>query len=137
MIEKFAASIHHLIRDYRTEDGIQISPDSIIAWASQFGDDALFILSELSHILPQMYISKQKAKQFILQHINWLINRYGYRGIHEFLSDTEFLKIQQDGKKLPGTTIALRRSLKRNLGEYRHCCKTSKNGRDNSDNIEY
>lgn len=98
MIEKFAASIHHLIRDYRTEDGIQISPDSIIAWAAQFGDDALFILNELSHILPQMYIPKERAKQFILQHINWLINRYGYRSINEFLSDTEFLKIQQDGK---------------------------------------
>lgn len=98
MKEQLAQNIHNLIKDYRNEDGINITIENIIDWADQFDDDSIFMLTELDHILPQIYITKDKAKEYILQHIVWLTNKYGYKSINEFLSDTEFLGIQQDGK---------------------------------------
>lgn len=98
MKEQLAQGIHNIIKGYRAEDQINITPEHIIAWADQFEEDSIFMLTELNHILPQIYITKEKAKEFILQHINWLVNKYGYQSISEFLIDTEFMKIQQEGK---------------------------------------
>ncbi len=53
------------IKDYRNDDGLFLDSDHIINWVNQFGEHAEFILNEISHIIPQVYVSKEKAKIFL------------------------------------------------------------------------
>lgn len=45
MMEEFAQKIYEVIKDYRNEDGIKISPNDICEWGCQFGEDAEFMLN--------------------------------------------------------------------------------------------
>ena len=97
-MEELASNILEVIKDYRNDDGVQITIENIIGWANQFEDDAEFILNELNHIIPQVYLSKENAKKLILSHIKQSIKDYGYNSPSAFLIDTEFLDMQRDGK---------------------------------------
>lgn len=98
MKEQLAQNILSVIQGYRNEDGISLDIDHILVWANQFGDDSLFVLSELSHIIPKIYVSKERAIQYTEQHLSWLTRKYGYHGFNEFLMDTHFIRLQTEGK---------------------------------------
>lgn len=97
-MKELATSIFKYIKDYRNDDGIQLTIENIIEWAEQFEDDAEFMLKELNNIIPKVYLSKNDAKKCISLHLKQLMKDYGYSSASAFLIDTEFLDMQKDGK---------------------------------------
>ncbi|MDM1556105.1 phosphoribosyltransferase-like protein [Chryseobacterium sp. RRHN12] len=94
-------SIYEIIKDYRVHDGIEITPEKILKWSEQFGDDAELILTELNNILPFVYISRDTAKEYILSHIKVYLKLFGFDSVSKFLMDTEFLNVQHSYKSQP------------------------------------
>lgn len=90
--------IYNIIKDYRNDEGVFITPDDITAWANQFGSDAEFVVNEFAHLLPQVYCSKQDAVTVIRSFIKDQFNYYRFKSIDEYLQKTCFLQLQQQGK---------------------------------------
>ena len=95
---ELAESIFEVIKDYRNDDGIQLTIENIIDWGKQFDNDAEFILTELNHIISKTYLSKQNAKKCIRLHIKKLMGVYKYDSPAKFLIDTLFLDMQDNNK---------------------------------------
>jgi hypothetical protein len=106
MIE-IANNLLEVIKDYRNDDGFEQNTDRIISWANQFGENAEFVLREVSHIIPQVYISKAKAKDLIFSHVKKLMRIFRYESITRFLADTEFLDLQPPHKSQKAILILL------------------------------
>ncbi len=98
MMEEFAQKIYEVIKDYRNEDGIKISPNDICEWGCQFGEDAEFMLNELTHLLPQIYFSKERVQQEMCNMLNDLYKYLKYSSIESFFKDIDFLCLQPEGK---------------------------------------
>lgn len=116
-MKKIADSIVEIIADYRNDDGIFLDSEHVINWANQFGENAEFMLNEINHILPQVYISKTKAKEFIDGHIQALQKEFGYKTISDLLMNTEFLNMQEDYKSQPAILSILENLLNEKYGE--------------------
>lgn len=116
-MREIANKILETIKDYRNEDGFFLDADYIINWANQFGDDAEFILKEISHIIPQVYVSKEMAKDFVEQHTNALIKKFGSANIADFLINTEFIDMQLPHKSQPAILEILENFLNEKHGE--------------------
>ncbi len=116
MIE-IANNLLEVIKDYRNDDEFEQTSDRIISWANQFGENAEFILSEVSHIIPQVYISKAKAKDLILSHIEKLMRVFRYDSVARFLAGTEFLDLQLPHKSQKAILILLDEVLTDKYGE--------------------
>lgn len=112
-----ADKILETIKDYRNDDGIFLDSEHILNWANQFGDNSEFILSEMSHILPQVYISKEKAKDFIDKHIEVLLREFGYTNLIDLLINTEFLDMQEPHKSQSAILSILESFLNEKYGE--------------------
>ena len=97
-MENLARQIFEVVKDYRNEDGIQITVDSVLAWAAQFGDEQRFMLEELCHLLPQVYFNKEKVKACLRANLNELYIHYHYTNLDTFLCDVEFLHTQGSDK---------------------------------------
>lgn len=97
-IEQYASNIYEVIKDYRNDDGISITRDSILEWAAQFGEDAEFVLYELNHLLPKVYFSKEEVKSFLSIVIELFAQNLCGGNLESFLNQTVFLDMQQDGK---------------------------------------
>ncbi|MBW8687745.1 phosphoribosyltransferase-like protein [Chitinophaga rhizophila] len=118
-MEEVAQSIYDVIQDYRNQDGIYISTSNIISWGEQFGNDAEFVLNELSHLLPQVYISRRTAKNYIKVHVDHYVRKYSYSSIAAFLSDTEFVNMQAAHKSQSAILSLLEEVLGEQYGESR------------------
>jgi hypothetical protein len=116
-MKEIADNIVETIKDYRNDDGIFLDADHVINWANQFGENAEFMLNEINHILPQVYISKEQAKEFIDGHIKALQKKFGYSNITELLINTEFLNMQEDYKSQPAILSILESLLNEKYGE--------------------
>lgn len=116
-MKEIADSIVESIKDYRNDDGIFLDADHVINWANQFGENAEFMLNEINHILPQVYISKEKSKDFIDGHIQALQKEFGYKTISDLLMNTEFLNMQEDHKSQPAILSILESLLDEKYGE--------------------
>lgn len=116
-MKEIADKILETIKDYRNDDGLFLDSDHIVNWANQFGDDAEFMLNEMSHILPQVYISKEKAKDFIDKHIEALLREFGYANLTDLLINTEFLDMQEPHKSQPAILSILESLLNEKYGE--------------------
>ncbi|PBJ08058.1 hypothetical protein [Flavobacterium sp. ACN6] len=116
-MKDIADKIVETIKDYRNGDGIFLDSKYVVNWANQFGEDAKFVLEEISHILPQVYISKEKAKLFIDGHIEALMKRFNYSNISDFLINTEFLDLQLPHKSQPAILDILENLLNEKYGE--------------------
>lgn len=90
--------IYNIIKDYRNDEGVFITPADIAAWADQFGPDADFVLDEFAHLLPKIYCSKQDAVKIIRDFMNGQYKDYGFGSIEEYLQKTSFLQLQPQGK---------------------------------------
>ena len=67
-MEETAERILEILQDYHCDfpaTKYEMSVEHITKWANQFEDDAAFVLSELLHFLPQIYISKSKAIELL------------------------------------------------------------------------
>lgn len=95
---ELANRLYEVIKDYRNDDGVHIDPDHIVNWANQFNDDAEFVLNEINHIIPQIYLSKERAKTWIRMHINKVMEDLKYTSISTFLTETHFLNVQAPNK---------------------------------------
>lgn len=116
-MKAIADKIFETIKDYRNDDGIFLDSEHILNWAYQFGDDAEFMLNEVSHLIPQVYISKEKAKTYIDVHVQNLLKDFNYSNISQFLIDTEFLDLQQSYKSQPAILSILETLLDEKYGE--------------------
>lgn len=116
-MENLANNIYEVIKDYRNQDGIHITQEKIIAWANQFGDDSKLVLTELNRILPEVYVSRQKAKVFLGEHIIKYLKLYNYSSIANFLIDTCFINVQQKHKSQPALLVLLEEVLQEQYGE--------------------
>lgn len=77
MQKQLVESIFDKIKDFRKEEGVTITLDSIEEWALQFGDDADFMLSETDNILNKTYLTKSEAIEYsaiIFRNISSVIN---------------------------------------------------------------
>ncbi|NGF77155.1 hypothetical protein G5B10_14795 [Fluviicola sp. SGL-29] len=97
-MEELADSIYEVIKDYRNHDNVFITHQNIIEWAEQFEEDGVLVLTELNKIIKETYVSREKAKEFINQHILGYLKLYNYSNITTFLIDTEFINVQQSHK---------------------------------------
>lgn len=92
-MKEIASEIQNIIKDYRNEDGIYIQTQDVLDWATQFGSDAEFMLSEVLHLLKQIYLSKEDAVKALRGMLNNQYKDYGFASIDEYLQKTCFLKL--------------------------------------------
>lgn len=92
--------IHNIIKDYRREDlgflyRTEITHEHIKSWIKQFDkEDRKFFLSELLHILPKSYLSKDNTLDIIRKEFEVYKKDFGYDSVTDFLKETKFLKCQ-------------------------------------------
>lgn len=96
--EFYADAIYNIVKDYRNEDGIFITPQNILEWGEQFGDDSNFILMEIAHLMPNIYYSKEKVTKYLSDVIDFYQKEYKYPDWDSFLKDAEILLLQPKGK---------------------------------------
>jgi hypothetical protein len=100
-MNKLITNIYEIIKDYRNHDNVFITPEKILSWAKQFGNDCDLVITELDKILPEVYVSRQKAKDYISNHLSKYLKLYSYSNISTFLMDTEFIDVQEQHKSQP------------------------------------
>jgi hypothetical protein len=100
-MQETAEQIFEIIKDYQcdyAERKFEITVEHIVAWANQFGDDAEFVLKELLHFLPEIYISKEKAKDLLRVRLLEIQKFYGYKTMNEMVINTHFFNLQKGYK---------------------------------------
>lgn len=97
-MQELAQSIYEIIKGYRNDDGIYLQPSNIIEWAEQFNGDGEFVLSELLHLLKQVYLSREDAVNALRSLMNNQYVDYGFTSVEEYLQNTCFLCLQPEGK---------------------------------------
>ena len=100
-MEETAERILEILQDYHCDfpaTKYEMSVEHITKWANQFEDDAAFVLSELLHFLPQIYISKSKAIELLKQRLIDFQNLYKYQTMNEFIMNTHFIDVQKEEK---------------------------------------
>lgn len=100
-MQETAENIFEILKDYHCdspETNHRMSVEHIIEWAGQFDDDAEFVLSELLHFLPQVYISKNKAIELLEKRLTDFQAFYKYNSMQEFINNTHFLDTQKPEK---------------------------------------
>jgi len=99
-MDELINNILGIIKDYRREDlGFmyrqEITHEHIKSWINQFDEgDREFLLSELLHILPKSYLSKDNTLDIIGKEFEVYRKNFGYDTIADFLNETKFLKCQ-------------------------------------------
>ncbi len=117
MDQQLAENIYEVIKDYRNQDGIYITAENILRWANQFNQDQTLVLTELNKIIPEVYVSRQKAKKYLGEHLKGYISLYKYDNISAFLSDTQFINTQLPHKSQPAILILLEEILAEEYAE--------------------
>lgn len=95
-MQAIAEQIHIILKDYQSDyDGrkYEITVAHIIEWANQFGDDALFVLTELLHFLPEVYISKEKAKNLLRKRLLEIQKIHGCKTMIDMVIKTHFFDV--------------------------------------------
>ncbi|HIC8755353.1 phosphoribosyltransferase-like protein [Elizabethkingia anophelis] len=124
MNEQLANAIYEVIKDYRNHDNFHITPKYILDWANQFGNDSTLVLTELDKIIPEVYVSRQKAKGYIKEHLESYLHYFGYTNMASFLMDTEFLDVQASHKSQPAILELLEEVLGERYSESYHSYTT-------------
>ena len=103
-MEELIEKIVEIIGDYREEDinflyQQRIDNNHVKRWIQQFDeDDREFILTELLHLLPQSYLTKETTLRILGKEFETLRKDFGYDSVENFLDETRFLDCQEAGK---------------------------------------
>lgn len=98
-MEDLALHLYEIIKDYRIDDGFQMTPDRVLTWANQFKpSDRRFVLEELTGILEKKYLSKKSIVRLLNESIKYFVKKYNYNSPLSFLEHTVFLDLQEKGK---------------------------------------
>ncbi len=96
-----SGKIYEIIKDYQhdyEQRKFEITSDHIQKWGNQFGENSDFVLSELLHFLPDVYISKEKAKNLLRQRLVDFQEFYKYSTMVEFITNTHLFDLQKPEK---------------------------------------
>lgn len=93
-----AKELAQILHDYQNEDGVQLSEDEIVTWALQFKENALFVLSEVTHLLTQTYFSKEKCRAMLKGRLEQLCSDFRYPRMYDFIKESYFFDVQKEGK---------------------------------------
>lgn len=115
--ELLAEEIYSVIKDYRNQDDVFITHESILEWAGQFGRDCILVLTELSKIIKETYVSRNRAKEYILLRIQSYLKLFGYSNVASFLMDTEFMDVQPHYKSQAAILLLVEEVLQENFQE--------------------
>lgn len=104
-MQELAKKIFEILKDYhcdykdtKKDTKHEMSVEHILKWAKQFGDDAEFILTELLHFLPNVYVSKEKAISILEEQLELLKGKYKYSSMDEFIKNAYFIDVQKEEK---------------------------------------
>ena len=97
LIEK-AEELVSIVEDYQNDDGVQLNVKDILDWANQFGENGQFVLSEVTQILRKTYLSKEQCRGMLKLRLEFLQKELRYLTMHEFIKDSHFFDVQNEGK---------------------------------------
>ena len=100
-MQELAEQIFEILKGYHCDyehTKHKMSVEHILKWAGQFGDDAEFILTELLHFLPNVYVSREKAISILKEHLESFRIRYEYSSMNDFIKNTYFIDVQKEEK---------------------------------------
>ena len=109
------ASIASTIKDYRTGDLPEPTPDHVDRWIHQFEPDVqLPMLCEMDHVLRQTYFSQSKVRNFFASVTG--NRRLAGEDPREFWRNAYLFDIQQDGNSQAEIRRLFSEELERNYG---------------------
>lgn len=103
-MEELIEKIIEIIKDYRKDDisifyNNKMDRAHITRWIEQFEEnDREFILSELLHLLPNSYLTKEHTLKILGNEFETLKEHFGYKSVVDFLNETKFLDCQENDK---------------------------------------
>ena len=103
-MDELIEKIIDLIQDYRKDDisifyRKKMNKAHLTKWVDQFEEeDREFILTELLHLLPQSYLTKENTLRILGNEFETLRKDYGYESVVDFLDETRFLDCQENRK---------------------------------------
>lgn len=118
-MQKLAEQIFEILKDYHCDykdTKHKMSDKHILKWAGQFGDDAKFILTELLHFLPNVYVSKEKAISILKEHLESFRIRYKYSSMNDFIKNTYFIDVQKEEKSQKEILVLVKEILRKEYG---------------------
>jgi len=96
-MEKLVSQLAGILKDYRSDERLNPTPQIIEKWISQFTpQNQQVILKEMIHIFNKMYVSEQKIDKFLLRLIT--NKKLTNNNPKLFWSDVSLLNIQKDGQ---------------------------------------
>jgi hypothetical protein len=103
-MDELIKNIVEHIKDYRSDDigfycNQEIDKTHVKTWINQFQEkDREFVLTELLHLLPQSYLTKENTLKILGNEFETLKKDFKYNTVQEFLDATRFLDCQEFGK---------------------------------------
>ncbi|PLX69981.1 MAG: hypothetical protein C0603_03325 [Denitrovibrio sp.] len=99
-MNELITNILKIIKDYREDDlFVTINENHIARWVNQFDEnDREFLLTELLHLLPECYLSKQHTLSILKSTLDVLAKDYNCTSVQELLDQTYLMDCQPAGK---------------------------------------
>lgn len=116
-MQELAEKIFKILKDYHCDypdTKHKMSVEHILKWAKQFGDDAKFILTELFHFLPNIYVSKEKAISILEEQLESLKEKYKYSSMEDFIKNAYFIDVQKEEKSQKEILVLVKKILQKN-----------------------
>lgn len=118
-MQELAEQIFEILKDYHCDypdTKHKMSVEHILKWAEQFGDDAEFILTELLHFLPNIYVSKKKAISILQKQLEFLKGKYKYSSMDDFIKNSYFIDVQKEEKSQKEILVLVKEILQKKYG---------------------
>ncbi|MBI9031341.1 hypothetical protein JEZ13_05000 [bacterium] len=104
-------NVYEIIKDYRAGEDDCMQKWHIIRWINQFDseDDRIFILKELKHLLPNSYLSRQDAEEFLISIVDDIKDTFSIGTTENFFKEVNFILVQKEDKSQQSLLNILRR----------------------------
>lgn len=108
--------IFDVIKEYQNDIGTQITEGDIMNWGNQFGDEAMFVLTEFARIIEKTYLSKEQATILIKKRLESLRSRFGIESMADFIKSAYFFDTQDPNKSQSEIIGIVKTVLNQNFG---------------------